>query len=155
MKFRKLDTTAILNLELIALLGSLQLKPHHQLKVILSLALWETGWFDKTRPSSNYNRSNHTNWFGMGYNKRGYASGYFFGNNTTKSEKWAKYPTSISGILDRFAWDKKNGVFNPINSTNSDDYILRCQKNGYWVEGGRDSGVFMFTYRELFVVISH
>lgn len=106
----------------------------------MSQALWETGWFDKGNKYSYYNRSNHTNWFGMGYNKRGYANNFFYGNSTTKKEKWAIYPTSISGILDRFAWDKKSGNLNPIDSINSDDYIFRCQSKGYWVEGGRDSG---------------
>ena len=139
MKFRKLDTKAIMNLELIAVLGSLQLKSHHQLKVIMSQALWETGWFNETNKYSYYNRSNDTNWFGMGYNKRGYAISSFSGASSTKAEKWAVYPSSIYGILDRFAWDKK-AFFSPDDSTSSDDYIYRCEKWRYWVENGRDMG---------------
>jgi hypothetical protein len=82
----------------------------------------------------------------MGYNKRGYANNYF----TTKSnEKWAIYQNSTDGILDRFAWDKKRGINNPIESKNIDEYIHRCSVFGYWVESGRDRGYSKLLYDKL------
>jgi flagellum-specific peptidoglycan hydrolase FlgJ len=137
---KNLSLTDVLKLEQIAVLGTLQLKKPHQLKVIMAQALIETGFFNENIPNSYYNRSNHTNWFGMGYNKRGYAIGSFNGANTTKSEAWAVYPSSWAGIKDRLSWDKQFKTFSPLDSVDTSDYADRLAYHHYWVENGRDKG---------------
>ena len=113
----------------------------------MAQALLETGYFNDKIPSSYYVRSNFTNWFGMGYNRRGFADGYF---TTRTGEKWAKYPNSSDGIRDRFAWDiKPKSKYNPSKSTNIDEYISFVARNGYWVENGRDKGYTKLLYDKL------
>jgi len=113
----------------------------------MAQALLETGNFDAKIPSSYYVRSNFTNWFGMGYNQRGFATGFF---STRTGEKWAVYPSATDGIRDRFAWDNKpKRKYNPIKSENIEQYISYCAKNGYWVESGRDAGYTKLLYDKL------
>lgn len=109
----------------------------------MAQALIETGYFNDKIVGSYYVRSNYTNWFGMGYNHRGYCVGFF----TNRFGKWAIYKSSTDGIYDRFAWDNKpKSKYNPIESKNIDEYISYCAKNGYWVEDGRDAGYTKLLY---------
>jgi len=112
----------------------------------MSQALIESGYF-KGGPTTYYSRSNNTNAFGMGYNKRGFATSYLVSGT---GEKWAIYPNFGQAVLDRFAWDKTRTKNKPNESINIDDYIKRCASNGYWVESGRDKGYTKLLYDILF-----
>lgn len=110
----------------------------------MAQALLETAYFNEKISSSYYVRSNFTNWFGMGWNRRGFAVDYF---RTGTGEKWAIYKSASDGIRDRFAWDiKPNSKYNPEKSSNIDEYISWVSKNGYWVESGRDRGYTKLVY---------
>jgi flagellum-specific peptidoglycan hydrolase FlgJ len=115
--------------------------------VKLAQAILETGYFNEKLSKSYYNRSNHTNMFGMGYNKRGYANTYFTTIYNGKTEKWAVYPSQWQGILDRYAWDKQNFKNNkPQDAKTVEAYIHACAVHGYWVESGRDAGYTKLLY---------
>ncbi len=134
----KLSQNALEHLSLIGILGQIRFIPRYRLKVIMAQSLTESGFF-KGGPTTYYTRSNNTNAFGMGYNQRGYATGYF---RTGTGEKWAIYPIFGQAVLDRFAWDntRPKNKPNPSESTDQDDYINRLRLCGYWVENGRDRG---------------